>query len=157
MKNEKLWKGSALTRLYIMPAAGPLIIHYSLFIIHYSFNFSLSLRDKLKFEYIFFLSEKKKPGRSPRFVSHLILASNSAGYLARTQAACAGINSAGSAVDHSLHPFHIGLPGPVGSSVWVGHLDTELNAFTAIITFCHLSTPPLFLRNQSLFTNQQTT
>jgi hypothetical protein len=34
MKNEKLWKGSALTRLYMMPAAGPLIIHYSFFIIH---------------------------------------------------------------------------------------------------------------------------
>ena len=101
--------------------------------------------------------EKKKPGRLPRFISHLIRTSNSAGYLARTQAACAGINSAGSALDDSLHPFNVGLPGSVGTTMRVGHLDTELNAFAAIITFCHLSTPPLFLRNISFFANQQRT
>jgi hypothetical protein len=39
MKNEKLWKGSALTRLY---NAGRRPLNYSLFIFHYSFNFSLS-------------------------------------------------------------------------------------------------------------------
>ena len=63
MKNEKLWKGSALTRLYIRTClrqnliirfahnnAGRSPLNYSFFIIHYSFNFSLSLRDKLKLE-----------------------------------------------------------------------------------------------------------
>lgn len=57
--------------------------------------------------------------------------------LARTNAACACIHSAGGTVDNSLYPFDVGLPCSVGSSVGVRYLDTEFYVFTAKITLCH--------------------
>ena len=64
--------------------------------------------------------------------------SDRSGDLTGTQAACAGVNSAGGAVDDRLDSFHVGLPGSVGSSVGVGNLDTELHVFSAKIAFCHV-------------------
>ena len=64
--------------------------------------------------------------------------SDRSGDLAGTQAACAGVNSAGGAVDDRLDSLHVGLPGSVGSPVGVGNFDTELDVFTAKIAFCHV-------------------
>lgn len=47
------------------------------------------------------------------------------------------MNSLGSAVDDSLNLYDVGLPSSVGASVGVRYLDTEGNALTANITFCH--------------------
>ena len=69
--------------------------------------------------------------------------SDSAGHLAGSQTTGAGINMGGLAVHHCLHTLHVGLPGPVGPSVRVGHSDPERNTLTADIAFCHSSAPPL--------------
>ena len=69
--------------------------------------------------------------------------SDGAGHLAGSQTTGAGINMGGLAVHHCLHTLHIGLPGPVGPSVRVGHSDPERNTLTADIAFCHSSAPPL--------------
>ena len=64
--------------------------------------------------------------------------SDRSGDLTGTQAAGAGVNSAGGAVDKRLDSLYVGLPGSVGSSVGVGNLDPELYVFSAKITFCHV-------------------
>ena len=45
-------------------------------------------------------------------------------------------------VDEGLDTLYVGLPGSVGSSVRVGDLDSEGNALSADIAFCHRSAPP---------------
>ena len=59
-----------------------------------------------------------------------------------TQATGAGIDAAGFTVDDSLYTPDVRLPSTVGASVRVGNFNTESNAFSADITFCHLSAPP---------------
>ena len=45
----------------------------------------------------------------------------------------------GSTVNDSLNSLYIGLPGSVGTSVGVAHLDTEGNAFFAKFALSHTS------------------
>ena len=42
-----------------------------------------------------------------------------------------------STVDNGLDPLYIGLPGPIGTSVGVGNLNTKGNALATIITLRH--------------------
>lgn len=62
---------------------------------------------------------------------------NRPGYFSGTQATGAGVDPAGRPIHDCLNPHHVGLPGPVRTTVGVGNLDTELNLFTADFTFCH--------------------
>ena len=57
---------------------------------------------------------------------------------ARAQAAGAGVDALGRAVDDSLYALDIGLPGPVGVAHGVGNLAAEGNALSTEITFCHI-------------------
>ena len=59
------------------------------------------------------------------------------GNLAGTQAAGAGMNTAGFAVDNRLYLHNVGLPSSVGTSVRMRYLDSESYVLTAEITFCH--------------------
>ena len=69
-------------------------------------------------------------------------ASNSSLYFAGTQAAGAGVDTAGSTVYNCLYPSDIGLPGTVRPTMGVRNLDPESNALTTNFAFCHLSAPP---------------
>ena len=85
------------------------------------------------------MKKEKSRKANPRLIFFvLLIGSDRSGDLTGTQAACAGINSAGGAVDDRLDSLHVGLPGSVGSSVGMGNLDTELHVFSAKIAFCHL-------------------
>ena len=53
-----------------------------------------------------------------------------------------------STVDNGLNPLHIGLPGPIGTSVGVGNLNTEGHALATIITLRHTTAPPICKVNQ---------
>ena len=66
-----------------------------------------------------------------------MLQSDSPLNLVGTEASGTSVHMARSTVHNGLNPLHIGLPGTVGTSVGVGHFDTEGNALTTIITFRH--------------------
>ena len=66
------------------------------------------------------------------------------GNLAGTQAAGAGVNTAGLAVDNCLNLHNVGFPSPVGPSVGVRNTNPESHVLAAEITFCHFSAPPSF-------------
>ena len=68
-------------------------------------------------------------------------------YFIGTQAPGAGINAAGLAVYDCLHTHYIGFPGSVGTSVRVRNLNPKRYAFSAEITFCHNTAPPLGSHN----------
>ena len=57
--------------------------------------------------------------------------------LVGTEASGTSVHMARSTVDNGLNPLNIGLPGPVGTSVGVGNLNTEGNALATIITLRH--------------------
>ena len=57
--------------------------------------------------------------------------------LVGTQTSGTSVHMARSTVDNSLDPLDIGLPGTIGTSVGVGHLNTEGNALATIITLRH--------------------
>ena len=57
--------------------------------------------------------------------------------LVGTEASGTGVHMARSPVDNGLDPLHIGLPGTVGTSVGVGHLNTKGHALTTKITLRH--------------------
>lgn len=63
---------------------------------------------------------------------------NSAGNLARAQAAGAGVDVLGRTVYNSLYTFHVGLPSTVRPTMRVGNLDAERNALATTIALCHL-------------------
>ena len=86
--------------------------------------------------------KEKKPRLSLGFILSSVK-SDSSCYLTGTDATCASVNSARSAVNYSLNSLYIGLPCSVGSSVRVRNFDTEFNFFTAKIAFSHWSAPPL--------------
>ena len=67
-------------------------------------------------------------------------------YETGAQAACAGIYSAGSAVNDSLYLLDIGLIGSVAASVRVRNLDSESYTLAADFTFCHSEHLPLYNR-----------
>ena len=64
--------------------------------------------------------------------------SNSAGNLAGTQAAGAGVDVLGRTVYNSLNTLHVRLPGAVRPTMRVGNLDAEGNALATTIALCHL-------------------
>ena len=57
--------------------------------------------------------------------------------LVGTEASGTSVHMARSPVDNGLDALHIGLPGTVGTSVGVGHLDTKGHALTTKITLRH--------------------
>ena len=57
--------------------------------------------------------------------------------LVGTEASGTSVHMARSPVDNGLDALYIGLPGTVGTSVGVGHLDTKGNALATIITLRH--------------------
>lgn len=63
---------------------------------------------------------------------------NSPCYLARAQAAGAGVDALGRTVDDGLYALDIGLPGPVGVAHGVGNLAAEGHTLATEITFCHI-------------------
>ena len=68
----------------------------------------------------------------------LLHQSDRAGNLARAQATGAGVDVLRRTVYDSLNTLHIGLPGPVGTPVRVGHLNAEGNALATVNAFSHL-------------------
>ena len=54
------------------------------------------------------------------------------------EASGTSVHMAGSSVNDSLDPLHIGLPGTVGTSVGMGNLNTKGYALATKITFRHL-------------------
>ncbi len=60
-----------------------------------------------------------------------------------THAACANVYVLHGAVNNSLYTSDVRFPGSVAASVRVRYLYTEINTFTAKITFSHDLTPPL--------------
>ena len=69
-------------------------------------------------------------------------ASDGSLYFAGTQAAGAGVDTAGSTIYNCLYTSDIGLPGTVRTAMRVRNLDPESNALTTNFAFCHLSAPP---------------
>ena len=57
--------------------------------------------------------------------------------LVGTEASGTSIHMARSSVNNGLDSLYIGLPSTVGTSVGVGHLDTEGHALATIITLRH--------------------
>ena len=57
--------------------------------------------------------------------------------LVGTEASGTSVHMARSSVDNGLYPLDIGLPGPIGTSVGVGNLNTKGNALATIITLRH--------------------
>ena len=68
--------------------------------------------------------------------------------LVGTEASGTSVHMARSTVDNGLDPLHIGLPGPIGTSVGVGNLNTKGNALATIITLRHSTAPPICIINQ---------
>ena len=54
-----------------------------------------------------------------------------------TEASGTCVHMARSTIDNGLDPLYIGLPGPIGTSVGVGNLNTKGNALATIITLRH--------------------
>ena len=73
--------------------------------------------------------------------------SDSAGDFAGAQATSASVNMAGFTVNNSFYATDISFPGSVGTSVGMGDFDTKGNTFSAEITFCHNTAPPLGSHN----------
>ena len=65
-----------------------------------------------------------------------------AGDLSGTQAAGAGVHTLGGTVNDRLNAADVGLPAAVGTSVGVGHTDTEGHGLATIFPLCHCSAPP---------------
>ena len=76
------------------------------------------------------------------FCVYLLVRSHSASDLSGTQAAGAGVHTLGGTVNDRLYAADVGLPAAVGTSVGVGHTDTEGNGLATIFTLCHCSAPP---------------
>ena len=57
--------------------------------------------------------------------------------LVGTEASGTSVHMARSTVNNGLDPLYIGLPGPIGTSVGVGDLNTKGNALATIITLRH--------------------
>ena len=64
-------------------------------------------------------------------------------HLVGTEASGTSVHMARSPVDNGLDTLNIGLPSTIGTSVGVGHLDTEGHALATIITLRHSTAPPI--------------
>ena len=56
------------------------------------------------------------------------------------QAARANVHSLCTAVDLALYASYVGIPNPVGSSMGMAYVVTEMSAFATNIAFCHVRT-----------------
>ena len=63
--------------------------------------------------------------------------------LVGTEASGTSVHMARSTIHNGLNPLYIGLPGPIGTSVGVGDLNTKGNALATIITLRHSTAPPI--------------
>ena len=63
--------------------------------------------------------------------------SDSAGYLAGTEAPSTYVDMAGSTFDQSLYTTYIRLPGSIGTTMRVRDLNAERNALIAELALCH--------------------
>ena len=63
--------------------------------------------------------------------------SDSSGDFTGTQTPGTNIDMAGRTIDDRLDTLDIGLPGPVGTPVGVGHLDPESHTLVTELTLCH--------------------
>ena len=77
-----------------------------------------------------------------RSASNLFGRLDRAGNLTGTQTAGTNIDMAGRTIDDSLHALDVGLPGTIGASVGVGHLNAEHDALVTKFTFSHSLEPP---------------
>ena len=82
----------------------------------------------------FFINKKRYCRSNTAFSAELL---NSALNLIGTEASGTSVHMARSTVDNGLDPLYIGLPGPIGTSVRVGNLNTKGNALIAKITLRH--------------------
>ena len=67
--------------------------------------------------------------------------------LVGTEASGTSVHMARSTIHNGLNPLYIGLPGPIGTSVGVGNLNTKGNALATIITLRHSTAPPICMIN----------
>jgi hypothetical protein len=65
--------------------------------------------------------------------------SHSAGDLTGTEASGADVHVSGGALHDRLHALHVGLPGAVGTTMGVGHLNAEGDALVAEFAFGHVA------------------
>ena len=65
--------------------------------------------------------------------------SHSAGDLTGTEASGADVHVSGSTLHDRLHALHVGLPGAVGTTMGVGHLNAEGHALVAEFAFSHVA------------------
>ena len=54
-----------------------------------------------------------------------------------TQAPGTNIHMARRTIDQSLHALDVGLPGTIGTTVRMGHLNTKSHALVAKLALCH--------------------
>ena len=108
---------------------------------------------------LFSLLKPKKARRVRQALFRVMLKLHSAGDLAAAQAASAGVIVLRSTVYDGLDALHIGLPGTVGASVRMAHLNTESNILVTELTFCHIEAPPClcFLPYQGTLNNNSRT
>ena len=71
--------------------------------------------------------------------------SDSAGYLAGTEAPSTYVDMAGSTFDQSLYTTYIRLPGSIGTTMRVRDLNTKGHALAANIALCHFSCTSFFV------------
>ena len=76
--------------------------------------------------------------RGNLFVIVLILQSDGTVDLTGTEASCADINMSGSAIHDRLDALHVGLPGPIGAAMRVGHLNAKLDVLVTKFALSHL-------------------
>ena len=69
--------------------------------------------------------------------------SDSTRYLTGTKASRAYMYMLGRTLHDSFYTLNIRLPRSVGTMMRVGYLNTESNALSADVTFCHGAAPPL--------------
>ena len=65
--------------------------------------------------------------------------SHSAGDLTGTEASGADVHVGGGALHDCLHALHVGLPGAVGTTMRVGHLNAKGDALVAEFAFSHVA------------------
>ena len=88
----------------------------------------------------FFINKKRHCRSNTAFSAELL---NSALNLIGTEASGTSVHVARSTVHNGLDPLYIGLPGPIGTSVGVGDLNTKGNALITKFTLRHSAAPPI--------------
>ena len=82
---------------------------------------------------------KKSSVSNDTELSFALFGSHSAGDLTGTEASGADVHVGGGALHDCLHALHVGLPGAVGTTMGVGHLNAEGHALVAEFAFSHVA------------------